>query len=78
MDMISLHHINKSYGSHQVLNNVDLTINRGEIYGLIGKNGVGKIMIQENLVLQGVIKRYLLGIIEERSVSLLIRTSLSI
>lgn len=42
MDMISLHHINKSYGSHQVLNNVDLTINRGEIYGLIGKNGVGK------------------------------------
>lgn len=42
MDMISLHHVNKSYGSHHILNNVTLTINRGEIYGLIGKNGVGK------------------------------------
>ena len=26
MDMISLHDIQKSYGSHQVLKNVDLTI----------------------------------------------------
>ncbi len=37
MDMISLHDIQKSYGSHQVLKIVDLTIRQGEIYGLIGK-----------------------------------------
>ena len=37
MDMISLHDIQKSYGSHQILKIVDLTIRQGEIYGLIGK-----------------------------------------
>ncbi len=45
MDMISLHNIQKSYGSHQVLKNVDLTVRQGEIYGLIGKNGAGKTAI---------------------------------
>ena len=44
MDMISLHDIQKSYGSHQVLKNVDLTIRQGEIYGLI-ENGAGKTTI---------------------------------
>ncbi len=37
MDMISLHDIQKSYGSNQVLKNVDLTVRQGEIYGLIEK-----------------------------------------
>ena len=45
MDMISLRGIQKSYGSHQVLKNVDLTVRQGEIYGLIGKNGAGKTTI---------------------------------
>ena len=45
MDMISLHDIQKSYGSHQVFKNVDLTVRQGEIYGLIGKNGAGKTTI---------------------------------
>ena len=45
MDMISLHDIQKSYGSNQVLKNVDLTVRQGEIYGLIEKNGAGKTTI---------------------------------
>lgn len=32
----------KSYGSKQVLHNLDLTIEPGKIYGLIGRNGAGK------------------------------------
>ena len=32
----------KSYGSKQVLRNLDLTIEPGKIYGLIGRNGAGK------------------------------------
>ena len=45
MDMISLQDIQKSYGSHQVLTDVNLTVRQGEIYGLIGKNGAGKTTI---------------------------------
>ncbi len=40
--MISLRRIQKNYGTHQVLKDVDLTVRQGEIYGLIGKNGAGK------------------------------------
>lgn len=43
--MINLSHINKSYGNIQVLEDVNLNINKGEIYGLIGKNGAGKTTI---------------------------------
>ena len=32
----------KSYGDHQVLHNLDLSLEPGKIYGLIGRNGVGK------------------------------------
>lgn len=45
MDMISLHHIYKQYGTHQVLEDVNLVIRQGEIYGLVGKNGAGKTTI---------------------------------
>ena len=45
MNMISLRSIQKSYGSHQVLKNVNLTVKQGEIYGLVGKNGSGKTTI---------------------------------
>lgn len=40
--VIQLEHINKSYGSKQVLKDICMHVNKGEIYGLIGKNGAGK------------------------------------
>lgn len=43
--MITLKDIQKSYGTHQVLKDVNLNIHQGEIYGLIGKNGAGKTTI---------------------------------
>lgn len=43
--VISLRGIDKSYGKHQVLHNVNLQINKGDIYGLVGKNGAGKTTI---------------------------------
>ena len=32
----------KSYGERNVANNVDITVNRGEVVGLLGPNGAGK------------------------------------
>lgn len=43
--MIKLSNVRKSYGKCRVLQDVNLTVNRGEIYGLIGKNGAGKTTI---------------------------------
>ena len=39
MNMITLKEIQKSYGPHQVLKDVNLNIHQGEIYGLMGENG---------------------------------------
>lgn len=40
--VLALKGIKKSYGSHEVLKGVDMTVNKGDIYGLIGRNGAGK------------------------------------
>ncbi len=41
--IISVTGLNKTYaGGFQALKNVDLEINRGEIFGLLGPNGAGK------------------------------------
>jgi macrolide transport system ATP-binding/permease protein len=39
---LSVNDISKSYGTHQVLNNVSLTLGAGQRIGLVGANGVGK------------------------------------
>ena len=40
--MIEIRHLQKSFGSNEVLKNIDITIRDGEIYGLIGVSGAGK------------------------------------
>ncbi len=40
--VISVEKLVKKYGSHKVLDGVDMHVNRGDIYGLVGKNGAGK------------------------------------
>ncbi len=43
--VITLEGIHKKYGHHEVLKGVDMQVNEGDIYGLIGKNGAGKTTI---------------------------------
>ena len=43
--VIKLDNIVKSYGKHDVLKGVSMQVNKGDIYGLIGKNGAGKTTI---------------------------------
>ncbi len=40
--MLELRNVNAAYGNIQVLHNIDITINVGEIITLIGANGAGK------------------------------------
>lgn len=42
MPMIETRGLTKSYGGHEVLRGVDLTVQQGEVYGFIGPNGAGK------------------------------------
>jgi ABC-2 type transport system ATP-binding protein len=40
--MLTIQNLNKSYAKRQVLQNLTLHINSGQVYGLIGANGSGK------------------------------------
>ncbi|MBO4907486.1 MAG: ABC transporter ATP-binding protein [Bacteroidaceae bacterium] len=40
--MITLNNITKSFGSLQVLNGIDLTIDKGEVVSIVGPSGAGK------------------------------------
>lgn len=40
--MLQAQQLNKSFQSHHILKDVSLTIEKGSIYGLLGKNGAGK------------------------------------
>ena len=42
MELLECKNLYKNYGEKEVLKDVNLTINRGKIIGLLGKNGMGK------------------------------------
>ncbi len=48
--MIEFKNVSKSYGSIKALKNLNITINNGEILGLIGHNGAGKSTAIKSLV----------------------------
>ena len=53
--VLQLKGIKKRYGSQQVLKQVDITIQKGQIYGLVGKNGAGKTTLMR--ILTGLTKQ---------------------
>nr|WP_314276651.1 ABC transporter ATP-binding protein [uncultured Peptostreptococcus sp.] len=48
--MIKIENLTKNYGDKKALDNLNLTINDGEIFGLIGHNGAGKSTTIKSLV----------------------------
>ena len=42
MNAIEVHHVSKSYGRVKALNDVSFTVDKGEVFGLIGPDGAGK------------------------------------
>jgi len=47
--MIEIKGLNKSFGRNNVLNNIDLSINGGKIYAVLGHNGSGKTTLIKSL-----------------------------
>lgn len=47
--MIKLEKVSKSYGNNIVLDNINLSLEDNKIYGLIGRNGVGKTTLMKIL-----------------------------
>ena len=41
-EVIKTNNLVKKYGQNLILDNVTITVNQGEIYGLVGDNGAGK------------------------------------
>ena len=41
-ELIRIENLSKSFGNKLVLKNINLSINRGEIFALMGPSGVGK------------------------------------
>ena len=42
MKLVEFKNLSKNFGSKEVLKNINLTIEKGKIYGLLGPNGSGK------------------------------------
>ena len=42
MEILKCINVNKEFGNKKILNDINLTINKGKIIGLLGKNGTGK------------------------------------
>ncbi|HWJ77994.1 MAG TPA: amino acid ABC transporter ATP-binding protein [Niallia sp.] len=40
--IIDIQHLNKSYGSHEVLRDINFSVNKGEVVTIIGSSGSGK------------------------------------
>jgi len=50
--MIEISKLCKSYKNKEVLKGIDLSINKGEVIGLVGKNGVGKTTLMKCIAKQ--------------------------
>ena len=42
MDLVKFVNVNKQFGNKKILKDINLTIPKGKIIGLLGKNGTGK------------------------------------
>ena len=47
--VIKLENVNKTYGKNEVLKGVNMQVNKGDIYGLVGRNGAGKTTLMRML-----------------------------
>ena len=42
MNILTIHNLSKSFGKQKIINNLNLSVPEGSVFGFIGKNGAGK------------------------------------
>ena len=53
--MIQVKNLHKKFGKTKALDGIDLTVNKGSIYGLVGTNGAGKTTVIRHMA--GILKQ---------------------
>lgn len=49
-NILEIKHLQKSFGHHEVLKDINFTVKQGEILGLLGKNGSGKTTMMKSIL----------------------------
>ena len=52
MSTIEIKNLTKRYGEAEVLSNINMKLESGKIYGLVGRNGSGKTMLMSLVILK--------------------------
>ena len=50
MSTIEIKNLTKRYGEAEVLSNINMKLESGKIYGLVGRNGSGKTMLMKHIL----------------------------
>ena len=48
--MLKIHNLSAAYGQSEVLHNIDISAQAGEIVALVGRNGMGKSTLMKSLI----------------------------
>lgn len=70
--MLALHDVYKQFGKEAILKNINMTVGKGEIVGLVGPNGAGKTTLMK--ILNGLIVNYKGEVKKNRNVGALIES----
>ena len=48
-NILEVRHLQKAFGRHEVLKDINFTVEQGKIVGLLGKNGSGKTTLMKSI-----------------------------
>ena len=48
--ILHIKHLSKAFGSHQVLRDIDFSVDKGDVISIIGASGSGKVDVLQDLV----------------------------
>ena len=52
-NILEIRHLGKSFGTHEVLRDIDFTVKKGDVISIIGASGSGKSTLLRCVPLQG-------------------------